>query len=305
VKRLDYDCDGREEVLMTSPQLTVGIAPAYGGSVFELDFLPARFNLANTLTRRREAYHRLIATAVTTAGQHGGDQPLSIHSVQRAKEKGLEEHLVEDWYARRLFQDHFFGASATLRGFSRCRYPELGDFVNRPLEVLEAKRTKDGARVVLQREGGIYEGNAKTPVTIVKTFVIEPDGALSVRYEISSPVEKEMTAWFGSELNFTLLGSTAPGFHYDFGYRVESVSSLLDLQNIEAFSIVNTPMGFACDLALSPSAQLWSFPVETVSQSEGGLERTYQGSSLTAHWRLKLNREKPAVVSLRIKPRTL
>jgi alpha-amylase len=35
-------------------------------------------------------------------------------------------------------------------------------------------------------------------------------------------------------------------------------------------------------------ATLWRFPLETVSRSEGGLERLYQASVLMPHWRFTL-----------------
>jgi alpha-amylase len=33
-----------------------------------------------------------------------------------------------------------------------------------------------------------------------------------------------------------------------------------------------------------PAAGLWAFPIETVSVSEAGFERVYQGSAVLLHW---------------------
>ncbi len=30
---------------------------------------------------------------------------------------------------------------------------------------------------------------------------------------------------------------------------------------------------------------MWFFPIETVSQSENGFEKTYQGSAILVHWK--------------------
>jgi alpha-amylase len=46
--------------------------------------------------------------------------------------------------------------------------------------------------------------------------------------------------------------------------------------------------GLSLDLALSPEAVVWRFPLETVSRSEDGLEKTFQGSTLLAHWKIRL-----------------
>lgn len=305
VERLDYDCDANDELLVATPQSTIGIAPSYGGSVFEYDFLPTRFNLLNILTRRREAYHRNIASAVLTAPTYGGGQPQSIHSVQRAKEAGLEQHVVNDWYDRRMFQDHIFGASATLENYSRNQFPELGDFVNQPLEILKTSQDKTSARIILRREGGLYENNQKTPLTIVKTFIAHADGSLTVQYHLSTPNGQELTVWFGSELNFTLLGSEPDNYYYDLPQEREGLGAFLDVPSADTLSAVSMPMGLSLDITFTPTAHLWAFPVMTVSQSEGGLERTYQGSSVTPHWKLKVKPEEGATVSVQLKPTKL
>ena len=41
-------------------------------------------------------------------------------------------------------------------------------------------------------------------------------------------------------------------------------------------------------LTPSPAALVVRFPLETVSQSESGIERTYQGSTLVFLWRCEL-----------------
>src|SRR5207245_9420014 len=131
---------------------------------------------------------------------------------------------------------------------------------------------------------------------------VEADGSIFVRYNLNSPLNQEVSVWFGSELNFTLLGNVAQDFYYDLGTKREGIASFLNLQHVKTLSAVSAPAGFSCSLTFNPSAQVWAFPVETVSQSEGGLERTYQGSSLTAHWRLTLNPETGAETSVRLKP---
>ena len=46
---------------------------------------------------------------------------------------------------------------------------------------------------------------------------------------------------------------------------------------------------FRVTLRLDRSGDIWYMPIETVSQSEEGAERTYQGSALLASWPLTLN----------------
>jgi alpha-amylase len=52
------------------------------------------------------------------------------------------------------------------------------------------------------------------------------------------------------------------------------------------FTIVERDSGIEVALELEPAATLMHFPIETVSESEQGLERTYQGLCLVCLWRL-------------------
>ena len=45
---------------------------------------------------------------------------------------------------------------------------------------------------------------------------------------------------------------------------------------------------FSGEIAPQPAARLTWYPVETVSNSEGGFERVYQGSSLLFRWPVTL-----------------
>ena len=60
-------------------------------------------------------------------------------------------------------------------------------------------------------------------------------------------------------------------------------------------------MNIAIVLRYEPAATFWRFPIETVSQSEGGFEKTYQGSSVTAVWPLSLNAGEKAECSVNVR----
>jgi alpha-amylase len=48
-------------------------------------------------------------------------------------------------------------------------------------------------------------------------------------------------------------------------------------------------------------ASWWQFPIETISNSEAGFERIYQGTSVTCHWSLELAPGQAWQVALRFK----
>lgn len=57
LRRLDLLRNGSETIEMRSPELRVLLAPADGGTLFELDAREADANLINSMQRRPEAYH--------------------------------------------------------------------------------------------------------------------------------------------------------------------------------------------------------------------------------------------------------
>ncbi|MCB1196117.1 DUF1926 domain-containing protein, partial [bacterium] len=118
IETYDYMCDGQEKVLISSPVLNIYIDPAHSGSCFELDYKPAFFNVANTFSRKYEAYHdKLLSMHKNEQNSADKEQPASIHDMVVSKEDGLENYLQYDTYFRHLFVDHFLAQDTTLEEF--------------------------------------------------------------------------------------------------------------------------------------------------------------------------------------------
>jgi len=56
----------------------------------------------------------------------------------------------------------------------------------------------------------------------------------------------------------------------------------------DRFSMVDEWSRLRVILCLEGPGEIWYMPIETVSRSEEGIERTYQGSALLASWLLTL-----------------
>jgi hypothetical protein len=281
---MDFDKDLQTEILVATPDLGVILKPAYGGALLELDYRPKRFNLTNVLTRRPEAYHRKLKK--NHAPAPGESSP--------SRNREVEEALLYDWYNRYSFLDHFLGEGTTLDQFRRSQYPELGDFVNQPYELgkIEEMEGSGGLRVLLRRNGGLWRREGPLPVETSKCFTFYRDQArLEVEYEISHRGAAETGLWFGVELNLTLLAGNDPQRHFLFpGLKVEDrhLCSTGEIPEVEHIRLRDESAGFELSLDLSPRGQLWRFPLETVSQSEKGLQKTYQGTVLLLHWPFSL-----------------
>lgn len=229
--------------------------PAYGGSLEELDHLPSSANLLCSLQRRPEPYHRLVAGAVQTAS---AEAPFSIHSLLGTKDKDLEKHLHYDPSRRLSLMDRFFETEIGLEDFRRASYEECGDFVG---AVYETRAV--GQSLQFKRSGTVSLAGEKSRVTLEK--VVEPSGshALSVRYAIVNESGKELSFGLGIEFNFSIGDAAAMA-----GIRRDAV-------RICAFH--DAWRGLLLRLSTDEATDFLAVPVETVSESEGGLETTYQG----------------------------
>ena len=89
------------------------------------------FDVTDTLTRRKEGYHHKLDRAVTGFSD---EHTSSIHDLVLAKEEGLKDLLIEDWYIKRCLIDHFFSENVDFVSFRSGRFGEEGDFILEPYE---------------------------------------------------------------------------------------------------------------------------------------------------------------------------
>ena len=298
VSQEDFDADGFDEILVATETMNLYLSPVQGGSLYELDFKPRAINLLDTMTRREESYHQKLREAACVkqslhqpdgATPDGGGIP-SIHNIVVTKEEGLEKLLVYDWYRRASLVDHFLGEGTTLTDFSRCQFEELGDFVASRYEP-NVRRAGKEVHIHLSRLGRVMTSEGALPVEIRKSLVVEA-GSNVVRftYEVTNRGQHDVALWFGTEMNFSLLAGDAPDRYYVIpGIELDDVrlrSSGCAAGN--ETKLVDEWLKLQIELEMENETQFWRFPIETVSQSEGGFERVYQSSVVFPNWRFSL-----------------
>ncbi|MBI5180208.1 MAG: DUF1926 domain-containing protein [Nitrospirae bacterium] len=288
----DYNSDGFKEILISNPYINAYLSPNYGGSIIEIDFKPKAFNISNLLARRKEGYHYKLKAAKNNTGSSA--EPVSIHHIVKSKEEGLEGLLYYDWHNRYSFLDHFIDSPTTLETFTRCNYKELGDFVNQPYTIEEFSFFKDRADgyIILKRDGAVYTGKNTIPITVRKRFSFnENSGMINASYSLINRGTTYIESFFGIEFNFTLLAGTDKSRYFILQDKEDEKRQMAvsgDFDDINKISLVDEWSGIKVDLSYSVSSRLWIYPVETISQSEEGFERTYQGTSFLPSWRLNL-----------------
>ncbi len=294
ITRTDFDCDGHDEVVVSSDALSVTLKPSSGGMLVDLSLNRHNFSLTDTLTRRREGYHDKLGQAVV--GSSSGTA--SIHDTVLAKEEGLKDVIAEDWYLKRCFVDHLLASSTDVDNFMAVRYDEEGDFVVEPYECT----IDEGSKVVtLIREGSLRRGGRTVLVRIIKRFRFEDDSeSFNVEYEVTTLFGEKIDVVFAVENNFSFQAG-----HTDDRYvlidRQRPEQSFLDSVErhgeVRSYTLADEYRNLGVAVVSDTESEIWRHPIFTVSLSEGGFEKVYQGTTLLHVYRVNLSGE-PFKVSL-------
>jgi len=297
-EQFDFLTNGNEEILISNPVMNLYFSPAHGGSMFELDYKPKAINLLDTMTRREESYHKKLkeipqeATAPDADGSaEDADQIASIHDIVLMKEEGLDKLLYYDWYRRTSLLDHFLAPGTTVEEMYQSMFKEAGDFVTAHYES-EINENGQDLVLTLWRDGHVWVGKDWVPVTVSKAIHVSPEAAdIDIKYSIRNNDEVTRTLWFGCELDLALLAGDAPDRNYIFP-RHELADSCLRSKGVvtdaSEVELRDDWLKLSVKLTSDRSGDFWRFPIETISQSEGGFERVYQSSVIFPNWKLAL-----------------
>ena len=91
---------------------------------------------------------------------------------------------------------------------------------------------------------------------------------------------------FAVEINIAAMAGHADNRYYSdsHGERLGMLDARLDLNQQECVSLSDKWLDLTVQLNWSRPADLWTFPVETVSQSESGYECVYQSTVVLPRW---------------------
>jgi alpha-amylase len=273
----DYNFDTRQEVQLANDRLVALLAPSRGGQMYELDVRSICHNLLATLARRPEAYHRKVLAGA------GGDQGQvsSIHDRIVFKQQGLEQRIQYDDHLRKSLLDCFYGNDATLEGVSSGQAQQQGDFLNGVYEA-RIRRNPDRIQVQMVRDGNAL-GHA---IRITKGVTLAAGGStLEIAYLLEG-LPANQPLHFAVELNFAGLPAGADDrYFYDAqGQRLGQLGSKLNLVDVMELGMVDEWLGIDVALRAAAPTSFWTYPIETVSQSESGFELVHQSVVVQPHW---------------------
>jgi hypothetical protein len=250
-EQVDLDLDGHEEIWVHSERFSALVSPARGGAVEEFTLFQAGVNLANTLTRRREAYHERTSEPSARKGNDphpGGEGDLSIAPSIHDLEGDLRftELPPVDAEDRALFQERVLGSETELGAYQGGHYTPLHSWAGQSL------------RIVAVDEGPTESGSGPEdpgPAWIEISLEDMEEGRLEKRIR------------FSSDGTLDVLYSWDPrGFPEDALFTTE------------------LSLGAEIEVVSVPGSDSWRYPVSTFSKSERGFDEMIQGESLTIRW---------------------
>ncbi len=268
---LDYNADGRDEIYLTSDRYAALVAPDDGATIAALDFRPPNVTLINSLTRRLETYHAKLRT-LSSQRAHGAQ---SIHEQTRVKEEGLERWLNYDRWPRSSFRLLLFGQGKSHEDYAAVRLDEDAALAGGRYRVTGLSSTN----VALASEGSA-DWLAEKNISFLPTsagFDIICDVVLRRRASGAASVNVGIEV----VVNFLAPSETNRYFEVD-GRRYELRWSAATPAN--ELRAVDEWQRAAVTLEAPAAQNFWVAPIETVSESEDGFERIYQGSQIAAVW---------------------
>ena len=294
----DYDFDGLLEVRLANDQAVCWLAPARGGRMYELDVRSISHNLLATMQRRPEAYHRKVL-----AGPASSDSEVaSIHDRVVFKQAGLDQLLQYDPFPRKSLMDHFYDDDATLEAVKRGEAIERGDFVDLPFEA-KLRRATDRVQLQMSRQGNAWG----VPLQLTKAVtMMAGSDVLEIAYLIEQ-IPSDRAFHFAIEMNFAGLPAGADDRYFSNpdGHRLGQLGHSLDLSKQQGLHLTDEWLGIDVGLNWDRPAGLWAFPVETVSQSEGGFELVHQSVCVQPHWIVRGDAEGRWAVKMRLSMQSL
>jgi len=300
----DWNYDGRAEHLLHTRALLLAFTAE--GAIDQFWLKRTGLNLCDTLTRRREAYHANVAS--------GGGGGTKLEDQIAAKEAGLESYLIYDKRVRETCTEWFLPPDTSFEAWRTQAFEPAASFT------FGAPRFRSGAAGVTVRFEAVAAYGSGT-LTLAKTFTLAADGTtLDIRWALAAHGTGARVRLVAETL-FCLLAGNAHDRYVLWSDEAgadgiadtvrrdilashgempaAAVSDDAGVRVVDEWLQVSATVDCPGE-GLAPAA-VWRDAIETVSQSEGGYERVYQGTVIAPVWDLNLTEGESAAVGVRLR----
>jgi len=287
-KKIDFYNEKKNLVTYENKDFFICIDPSQGGVIRELDYKKNSINLINTLTRRRESYHKKILDRINDKPPELGQLPEPVKDMDPRIKKGI----FYDKDERACLIDHFIDKDLKREDFETCNYTDLGDFHE------AGYRAKiEDEKLILSRDGKLEE----KPFSITKQIHISSEKEINVSYTLKNKSESKVDSLFGIEFNITMPFANSDRYSYK-----ASNGTLAGLDEggsaieTKVFAIKDSQDDLGLEFIFSEEPNnIWYFPVGTISQSEKSYDLNYQSSCIFPIWNIKLASKEEIKIDIR------
>lgn len=239
----DFDADGESEIIYSDRKFFFVIKPKTA-SFIEIDDRKRKLNLLNYLGRRLEKYHYRIPKKADEQGVR------SIHESMRSKEDNLREYLVYDQYTRAFCLDRVMNQVPTPEEFYQ------GVNLGKIIEYTDYALAKDNEFQVT------FHGEINKTIELCG----KNHRNLKIIYEGNAVL-------LGIEFSLGIFQNKL-SLNGEHTLRQKHILAELTQFTIEAENF--SPVVFKSNQPFT----LIAYPIETVSSSEVGFEKNFQGFDL-------------------------
>lgn len=171
---LDLDGDGHEEIWIHSDRFSALLSPHRGGAIEEYTIFASGMNYANSLTRRREAYHDTALDNQAQASRDAEAGTPSIHDIEQGLR--LHERPPLDAEPRALFLDRVLPVGLGLAPYAAGDYWPVRTWAQASCGFTVERRVEQ-IEVVCS-----FLGSAGAGTVLEKRLAFARDGTVTVRY---------------------------------------------------------------------------------------------------------------------------
>lgn len=310
---VDVDCDGVTDVILRTPSMTAVVDRARSAGLIELSVHALARNVVDTITRRDEQYHALLALdepdddfvtedAPTQVAFDEDEEALMARALAAspsAEVRRLSKALVTDRGPRVCFSELLISGEVTVHDLHRSRPSLVGrGLTDGPWSLVTAGRHgEDAVRAQFYRDATVSDPAGERPIRVHKRYTLRKEPTLDVRIEVHNRAHDPLRARIAVEVD---LGEPAPGQSFELftGDPRRSGRLVHDLGEHDRLSAEGG--GLVLDLSTPRPARVWSYPIETVHHDGERMVVGHQGLCLVFVWPVELFGQEKAVYDLRL-----
>jgi 4-alpha-glucanotransferase len=282
---MDFNKNSKEDIIIESEILNLYINPSDGGTIFELDYKPKSYNLLNTMTRWREAYHDNY--------ENRSEQVM----IDRFRRSMLRTRIFKDIQLNELYND---------------KYEEFGDLINGEYEIKKTEKSDTSALLDLSFNGLVRDPQSEEKVPLVFEKIIElrnNEIKIIIKGAFKKIPNKETVLkriledlYLGIDFPFFFNGNpdNFSWESYQVLFKEDTKNSLIDTFEYPGihFKAIDGDYNLSIEFQIGneskkelDAVKFFKFPLIAYTFTDEGYKQIYQGVNMLSRFKLKRNFE--------------